>query len=418
MSTQKAMFKLPDHITEAEVLALIEGDMASLPPDRRDIVREAVAGDPYLSRVVGEIRADASVVISMSRVSAPSSVRARVIEDLQRPRASQVIREPEGGEIPVSSVVMTRDGLWKRFIANAPVRRLAAAAGLVLTAGLGVVLIMQAVRLGQDHASSIALNNPSRPVQPSRMNEDLTAPSQPEIAVATDAGIAESPVAPLAVDDGGATPIAATTNDRPVMADDSLDALDPIVALTPAEAVELARAGQLVIRVRALSELEAHADIEKFAVQTAKELQWRPLEPWELPQVTLALRERPYTPMPLASEKEPTRARDAMAKKPPSVVDLPQVAPSGTAADIAEALKQADFRPIYTVEMDENERDLVALLQRLSKRRSHVAEFVALEKPLPTLIPSAEPAAVLWWTHRPSEWTRRICVPIVLETIP
>src|SRR5688572_26181502 len=97
--------RLPDHITEAEVLALIEGEMALLPHDRRETVRAAVAADPALAAMVAEMRSDASAIVSMPRLSAPPMVRRRVLEDLQKPMPRlEFIREPAGGEIPVSTV--------------------------------------------------------------------------------------------------------------------------------------------------------------------------------------------------------------------------------------------------------------------------------------------------------------------------
>src|SRR5690606_36312648 len=65
-------------------------------------------------------------------------------------------------------------------------------------------------------------------------------------------------------------------------------AADDNTSMDLAQAVELARAGRLVIRVQAVNELETQADIERYAAHTAREIHWRPLEARDLPQVALA----------------------------------------------------------------------------------------------------------------------------------
>jgi hypothetical protein len=419
------MIRIPDHITEAEVLALIEGDMGSLPAERRDVVRAAIAGDPVLSRLVGEIRADASAVISMADVAAPAAIRTKVIEDLRRPvPRADYIREPSGGEIPVSSVVVSRESKWRRRVANFPARQLAVAASLTLAAGLGVWLISSAAKnsAAPKPPGPIALRSdpPAAAVDPEAPFDTLPSNVQPGPSLAinrSDPGSMTS--RPLLVDSYG---FATALKSEPA---DDLDLPLPAPAasrIPAAEAIALARAGQLIIRVRAVNEAEAHDKIDQFAMRSPKELNWRPLEAWELSEVTLALQTRPVPPVPYASDKVPATAKEdpdsEKPKLPPAAVPpAPVIKPIGVSADVAEALRNAEFHPLYTVEMDENERDLAALLERLSDGKKQVAEFVALEEPLPTRMPSTDPAAVLWWTRAPSNWTRRVCVPIVLETV-
>src|SRR5262245_47799460 len=110
------MHRLPDHITEAEILALIEGCEGMLDADRRDAVRAAVAADADLAAFVREMRADSSALSAISRVLAPSTVRAGVIAELQRPVPRlEVVREPEGGSIPISTVVVEHPNALQRF---------------------------------------------------------------------------------------------------------------------------------------------------------------------------------------------------------------------------------------------------------------------------------------------------------------
>jgi hypothetical protein len=408
------MLKIPDTITEAEVLALIEGDMGTLPHERREIVRQAVAADPVLSRLVGEIRTDAKAVVSFSHVTAPPSIRMKVVEELRRPAARpEPIREPAGGEIPVSSVVVSRERPWRRMIERAPVRRFAAAAALLIAAGAGVWLVGQAIEYGKIHAAprTVALGPSERETDGNRSAGDGLLADDHGAAIAAATPNSDNQV-PATTDEGD-PPIPAGPEGTAIAS--ATGPVDETSGMDLAKAVELARAGRLVIRVRAVSEREAESDIERLATETARDIRWRPLEARDLPQVALALRQRPMRPLPYAAERPP---------RPVTPVGIPDVSapvaspltPVGTAADVAEALKQADFRPLYTVELDESETNLATLVQNLSKSKSHIAEFVSLEEPLPTLIPSTDPAAVLWWTRPPSGWTRRVCVPIVLET--
>lgn len=418
------MTRIPDHITEAEVLALIEGDMGSIPAERRDVVREAVARDPLLSSLVSEIRADSTAVISMADVSAPAGIRAKVIEDLRRPMPrADYVREPSGGEIPVSSVVVSRDSKWRRRLETFPARQLAVAASLTLAAGLGIWLISAAAKNGAapNTPGPIALRpNPApAPVDPDSPFDALPSDIQPGPSLAinrSDPGSMTSK--PLLVDPYG---FATALKSEPA-ADLDVRPLAPAAKGIPAsEAIALARSGQLIIRVRALDEAEAHEKIDQFVMRAPKELKWRPLETWELSEVALALQTKPVPPAPYASDKVPASANESPDETKPKLPPVapppvPVMKPIGVSADVADALRNAELHPLYTVEMDENERDLATLLERLTDGKKQVAEFVALEDPLPTRMPSTDPAAVLWWTRAPSNWTRRVCVPIVLDT--
>lgn len=404
-----AMVKIPDCITEAEVLALIEGDMGLLPIERREIVRAAVAADPVLSRLVGDIRSDATAVVELAKVSAPAIVRMRVVEELRKPAPRpERIREPEGGAIPVSAMVVTRESPWRKLVERAPVRQLATAAGLLMAVGAGIWAVSLAVKYGQQHAGA---GGDSVAVLPG---------PHPRITLEPAPTLPEEDLGPALADNGGVTPDAhpqatdggtAIAGNQPSEPGDIAPSAHPISAV---EAVALAREGRLVLRVRAIDEARAGRDIDRLAATTAREMFWRPLQPWDLPEVALALR-GPMPDVPFASATAP--------KKPDQVVDdqtSPKpdpVEPIGRDAAVAHALSSADLRPVYSVEMDENERDLAALAERLTRSKSHIAEFMALDTALPTLMPSTEPAAVLWWTRPPSGWTRRVTIPIVLETI-
>jgi hypothetical protein len=124
----------------------------------------------------------------------------------------------------------------------------------------------------------------------------------------------------------------------------------------------------------------------------------------------------PRPPAPYAADEPvgPIGPKDPPKDTPPDA-QAPVVKPIGTAADVAHALRGTNAQPLYNVELDETEQDLAGLLERLASDRTRVVEFVELKASLPTLTPSTDPAAVLWWTRPPSGWTRRVSVPIVLD---
>lgn len=410
----ETMVRIPEHITEAEVLALIENDMGSIPVERRDVVRAAVAADPALARFVAESRQDSGTIVSMSRAAAPSDLRARVIEDLCRPIPRlDVIREPEGGAIPVSTVLVRRESAWRRFAERVPVHKLAMAAMLLLGAGVGVMLIRNGSRVPEGPALP-------GPVAMTETHDDpsLLAPLPPLVdptsdrAVAVKADEAEDFMTLPAerVDETG-LPIS-------VAADAPAAPLEPVATPAPAgmpiaRAIELARAGRLAIRVRAMDEAGVKSAMERLAFTAGDDVKWRPLQAWELTEVAAALRGVPRAPAAYAADKPigPTGAPKAAERDVPA----PVVEPIGIAADVAEALRGTSARPLYNVELDETEEDLAALLERLASDKARRVEFVELERALPTLTPSTDPAAVLWWTRPPSGWTRRVSVPIVLD---
>lgn len=410
------MLSLPPDISDAELLALLEGQTASLAPDRREAVRAAVAADPELARFVRESRTDAAAMRSMARAEAPDSVRDAVFATLQRPTIiDNPLREPVGGQIPVSSLSVPNP--WRRLIERAPVREFALAASLLLVAGLGVWVISQAVKSGPVSPS------PNRPIASNTDSGPAGSPDSLALPSAADAPALASGEpdtgdlvsGPMAIDDFGFPTIPAEL---------AAKAVAPVLAkaapagMPPSEAAALAREGRLVIRLRTFDADASTADVRQLAQRTStKDVQWRPLEPWELSEVTVALRLQAPGDTILAVAKRPTDIAGASTTTPPSPA-APLIAPIGTPADVASALKlKTEYRPLYTVELDENERDLAALVSRLTRGTSQVAEFVALDEPLPTLMPSTDPSAVLWWTRPPTGWTRKVCVPIVLETI-
>jgi hypothetical protein len=82
----------------------------------------------------------------------------------------------------------------------------------------------------------------------------------------------------------------------------------------------------------------------------------------------------------------------------------------------AQAPAQRRVRAIRVVRMNADAGELGDLLRDLNITREQEAEFRvlpgSLEQP-----PPLDARSVLWWASGPESWTRKIVVPIVVETV-
>ena len=83
---------------------------------------------------------------------------------------------------------------------------------------------------------------------------------------------------------------------------------------------------------------------------------------------------------------------------------------------------QSDWRPTafvprtrtYLADLRGTTEAILSMQSRLETTLKGTAEFEVLAEPLPLQLP-ADPAAVLWWTQAPGEWSGRYVVPVVIE---
>jgi len=399
------MTRIPPHLNEDDLLALVEGQKVA----QARVIRDAVQAEPEVGRLLLEMRLDRAALKSLAADAvAPAGLLAEVEARLEREAIAGLVHAESGaatsnsGSIPISSVVVTRTSPWQGMFQSRTARRFALAASLVVVGGTVGLFAVSLVQKNFSQRNLVAKDDSRPVVDPSTTDapvapvpmlaanpdgSDSAAPDiltpDPALALATNSPDPASPVGNPAA----ATPIA----DAPTM--------------TLARAVELAGEGRLVIRVRSASAAAVVEEVRAIAARSPREVKWQALE--SAPEIVMALAVRDTnTPNAPASRPRPDTAITGNQT-------LPVPVPPETQRTIDISIAAPEIRPLYTVEFRESERTLESLMNALGKGKDSLVEFVELEHAV-NLRPALDPAAMLWWS-RPSEWTPRTIVPVVLE---
>lgn len=401
------MLELPRDL-ESDFLSFVEDDQG-LPHARRDAVRQVIARDPELARLAAGMREDRAGLKLSALAKAPACVLAGLEAALEQDAlASLEQRARAAGGFARSRVEVSRAGVLRTMWETGQVRRLAMAAGLALTVGVGVwgfnrVSSWQAGGGLPGLASNGAARTPVDPADPA--NETASELSREALAARESLNHDDAGTVPETNPDESAPAIAALT---PVI-DEALPDMGA-APMTADRATELAQAGRLVIRVRAADPDGAARDIHQLAQQSSKDVKWRPLEPAQVPAIFVALAGKPESRLPV-----PADGPDPTWWASPLRDSIPPAPPKRAPAAAEFIRRHPEMRALYTVEVPEREGELASLLSALTKGRAQVAEFVELERALPPT-PSLEPGAVLWWGRSPASWVKRVSVPIVVES--
>lgn len=407
------MNPIPPNLDEADLIALIEGEQVINPR----AVRAAIEADHDFGRLLVEMRADRATLRAMhagSALTAPASILEGVEARLEQDALAGIVRsEPTVTSLPISaSPVITRPTRFQQLLESRSVRRYAMAAGLALVGGVSLLFVASAV------SRAISAGQNPRPVAVTpgdQLPHDDGYPYPiPSRNVADNHG-STSPFDPASFaigDDRDLPRLVSRPEDAPSFNDPISPAM-PIAdaGITLARALELARDGRLVIRIRAQAggAQAAENDVRALSRQSSKDVKWRTLE--SAPSIVTALaakvQTRPSAPSVPDKSDQPIAATDPNSKPP--------VVPPQPSKTINNLHVPPDFRPLYTVEFDAAERNLESLLKNLDKGTAQSVEFVELEVAVETT-PGLDPASMLWWGRKSSEWVKRIAVPIVLET--
>lgn len=172
-------------ITELELLALVEGDNAALPAERR----ETLLADATVVRLVAKLTADREHLAALPRrEAAPDGLVSGAIDRAEREAlAALAAAEPaSGAQLRSSSTIVERRGLLARLLDTRWPRRFAAAAGVAI-ACLGVYFAAAALIDWNLTKPTRVVVNPPRPAPPSPAADPTTpAPRPIEIASAPD----------------------------------------------------------------------------------------------------------------------------------------------------------------------------------------------------------------------------------------
>lgn len=384
-------------LDETHLLAWIEDELSA---DDQRVVERALAANSSVRDAVAGMKTDRAQFRAMGDEPAPADLLTGVADLLEREMLVGLTDQSDLAPIPVSKVrpiavrpawVRTITGGLGTVVVDRTGRRLALAAGLLIAAG-GLTYFVS-LNINPASKSTIdPLTNPGTTIARADTDQDTPTPGDGHTS---DDGVGSR-------DPSGPTRPAATRlaqHDPPATnaPDDDL--------ITPARAVELARAGRLVIRVRTGDADRALRLLDRIGERSTSVRVFDALAP----ALASRLRSRPAIADP--DRRSPDRpARDPIAiagSHDPTTPALPTIERRTTAPQLA-GWRVAGLR---LVEMDLTERTLAAALRSIA---GGGASFEAADAPmdLPT---ASDPSRVLWWGEPTSAWVPRTVVPVVIE---
>lgn len=373
--TANPALDLPGDITEAELLALIEG--TPLSADRAARVREVVSADPNLASLVSAMQGDRGELTSLAALRAPSDMIERVEAQLEREALVGLARSESSvsvDRIPISSfgpkpLPLTQQRWF---------RGLAAAASLAIGVGGGTLLLSA---LKPEPRTFIAGDQPINRPDP-RLFE---GPDQP---------------AP-----GGTDQVKLASKTTPASPEIKPD-VDPAPAprLTASTAVDLAREGRLLIRIRTKNTDQAIARLDNLALRHLSNVSVARLSPPSYSVASSGLIEMHRRRFEPKTDGGPAMASSHASDRgaaPAVPVSLPPIPPP--------QLDPVGFNVSVTA--------TPAMLEELRSELSgtaFTAEFIALPEPMP-LEPVGDAESLLWWVSPVSTWGPRASVTVLVE---
>lgn len=389
MATPNGNFPLPSGLSEADLLALVEGE--PLDRDRREVIRVILGRNPALARTIEAMRRDRAVLRSMDDVAAPAGLIGAVEAALQPVLEREMLLglregEPVEDHPPVSRVIPR----------NTSGRRLAMAAGLLLVVGSGALVVTTMMR-GPGGATTPVVVAPkiegSARIADAGVKAALPAPTK-ELAVA------EHRLPPTELADAAAmgppydSTLADSTVDAPEWGPPAPGPIEPI------DAAVLAAEHRLVIRVVA-------PDSRVLAI--ADQLKHPRLSAWQLAG---------ETPAALAIALDPgVEHRAAPTREVPAIAANESTAPpGGTIGAPAPETSVAQLPSVFLLNTRLDEASLKALRSALRDAGASEVVFDEQESVLPvgeSLI--SAPSAVLWWSAGPAGWSGWGQVPVVIR---
>lgn len=400
---------LPAGLTETDLIDMVDG---TVPAEREWVVIDALQTWPALALLVKQLRMDRLGLSALADApeTAPANMMEAIEARLDRQALSELVHEAEEASAPIaiSRVQPIGSGTGRgviRLIAESVwARRLATAASITIVGGLGVLGVRELLRQWPRLPGTV-------PVATGNGGNAPAPALAPKIEVA-DAG--EAPAPPI--DRPSGPDLAAA----PAPSDATPTAGEDDRPLTAAEALALAREGRLVVTVRTTKLEGTLKQLESMSRASAStDMRWRSQDlsnlPSELAMLAVPLPDPALDPRPpmdptfVGPERPPAMASDGAGS--PGVL-LPQTRPEGLAFEPAHVR----VRAIRTVRMNAEVQRLEDLLSDLNVSKDAVAKFRALPTPIEDR-PSLDPESVLWWVSGSDGWTRKLTLPIVVETV-
>lgn len=404
---------------ELDLLGWVEGD---LPRARQQPVEQLLAREPKLRELLESMAGDRRELRAEPMERAPVDLIERVEAQLERDLLVGLSGPAnETLKIPVSRVVIRREGVLARLGGTAALRVAAVAAMLVVAGGVGLVTV-QSIMRSRPGGSMERPELVTRGDGHSRMGgANRAMGSGGDAALASAGPMGQADGASLA---GALVLDAEVTPSAPLLASIAAKAaeIEPLAAgdeaITPERAVELLREGRLAIRVKTTS---FDRSIERLAsIHAQPRPTWMLLDRADEVVVAALTPPPPLAPSPTSVDGRdetfgPEMLASADRRSGEGVGDLGRemggrlMLPGLTARERSQPA-------IYMAEVDATARALVGLRGALGAGSGQASEFVELERTLP-LPPAASVESILWWTRAPSGWVTRCTVPVMVEPV-
>lgn len=374
-------FDIPEGFDDAILLAFVED---TLPPAERAEVERRITSRPDLAALLTGMRRDRMQLAALQDPAAPRGLVDAALRALQQGQQAQALQSlrlagEQHAEIQVSRVVPTRRNWW-----TSGRRAVAAAAILGLVGGITAISLWPAPR-------------PITPTpQPNQLATETT--QQTPDAVATLTGPTESTEAAPA-----AEPTAVAIADVAVP-------LAPIVADVDQmeRALELARAGRLVIRVAATNPTRSDQQLASLVTRSESGRLWRASA--SIPADIRVALATPRSPSPesvdTAPDAIPATAIASSDERPFLILRPRTPAPLSLPPDAEDLLATAELSPTGDA--------VRSLCQALTNQLGPIT-ITELAEPLADVAEAPTLDSVLWWSGSPARWARWVRIPVVIE---
>jgi hypothetical protein len=387
--------RIPAGLDESDLLAWVEGE--GLSRDREAMVARALDADPSLARQLGAMKRDRAALRLLPEERAPRGLVESAMAVLEPALERQMLLTMERGmesRPPVSIVRPVRRSLLATVFADRVARRFAAAAALLVTAGVATWVV-----------SGYLAHPVVSPTAPGTVA--ATAGSEapnPGVGVARD-GLESPGLATLAQG-----PEASPAEPEPEAKASAVAAVEA-ASIDPARAVALACEHRLVIRVAARDVARASARLDGFAARSARAGAggWRVDANAPAALASALLKPREFIGGATGRGVDPVLAGRALDEfMGPIMPGRPE--PAWPVAAVASG-------KVYVVESRLEESALAGLLAALSAGGER-AVFAESAEVLPMPPPMVNAAAVLWWSQPPTSWVPWASIPVVVEPGP
>lgn len=432
---------LPEGLSEADVLDLVEGALA---PDRRARVSAIIGQNPKLAQLVTRLEQDKVGLIAQARADAlagpPAGFAAleqHICDHIESALSEQALATlaqaemeatPEAG-VPEPALAMAETSALVRFVESRWARRLATAASLAVVGGLAIMLGRTLLNSpGTPRSTPVAVNSPGSTGAP---GTDATTPNTQgtgtdALASGHQADTPGDTVSPGA--DPHTASVLAMGEHSALDATSATDTTDAAI-ISPARAAELAGQGRLAVAVVTLDGPRTRKRLDALAKADARQGGWRSLDvaappaPLATLASTLPFDERaereiggvPNTVVVIAADGQPQIQVRTPGATTPSITSPSVALPSAPTVLAPVAL--------YTVDVDTSPQAMTDLLVAVREPTTSTSadsttrsvRFVELPEPVAPAI-TTEPESVLWWTGPASRWVKRVSVPVIVRT--